>query len=87
MRKLLILPIAAYKLALSPFLGRRCRFHPSCADYAMEAIERHGALGGGWMAVKRIARCHPWNEGGEDPVPGRRTDTRTRIGAEQNDYV
>ncbi len=75
MQKLLIPPlillIKAYKLTLSPFLGPCCRFHPGCANYAMEAIERHGAFKGGWLALKRIGRCHPWHEGGDDPVPER----------------
>ena len=61
--------IRAYKLLLSPFLGQNCRYYPGCANYAIEAIERHGALSGTWLAVRRIARCHPLNEGGIDPVP------------------
>ena len=69
MQKILIFAIRSYKLVLSPFLGRNCRFHPGCANYAMEAIRIHGAARGGWMAVRRIGRCHPWNEGGFDPVP------------------
>jgi len=68
---LLILPIKAYRLAVSPLLGRCCRFHPSCSAYAIEALERHGALRGGYLALKRIGRCHPGCEGGYDPVPGR----------------
>jgi uncharacterized protein len=69
MRWLLTGPIRAYQLSLSPLLGPRCRFHPSCSQYALEAIERHGAARGGWLAAKRIARCHPLNPGGFDPVP------------------
>ena len=71
MRPLLTAPIRAYQLVLSPLLGPRCRFHPSCSHYALEAIERHGAARGGWLALKRIARCHPLNPGGYDPVPKR----------------
>ncbi|MCX7894162.1 MAG: membrane protein insertion efficiency factor YidD [Burkholderiales bacterium] len=69
MRKLLVGLIGAYRYALSPFLPQSCRFEPSCSRYAMEAIERHGALRGTWLAAKRVARCHPWHPGGFDPVP------------------
>lgn len=69
MRRLLILPIRAYQFLVSPFLGNHCRFHPSCSAYAQEAILRHGAARGGWLALRRIGRCHPWHEGGLDPVP------------------
>ena len=67
----LILLIKAYKLTVSPFLGRSCRFYPSCSSYAIEAVERYGAVAGSWLAVKRLGRCHPWNEGGLDAVPDR----------------
>ena len=69
MRKILILPIRAYRYFLSPFLGSNCRYYPSCSAYAQESIERFGILKGGWMATRRITRCHPWHEGGYDPVP------------------
>jgi hypothetical protein len=69
MRALLTGPIRIYQRVLSPLLGPRCRFYPSCSSYAIEAIERHGAARGSWLAVRRIARCHPLNEGGLDPVP------------------
>jgi putative membrane protein insertion efficiency factor len=65
----LILLIRLYQTLLSPLLGPRCRFHPSCSSYALEAIERHGALHGSWLAVRRVCRCHPLNPGGPDPVP------------------
>jgi putative membrane protein insertion efficiency factor len=65
----LLVPIAAYRRFVSPFLGQRCRFYPSCSAYAVEAITRHGALRGSWLSMRRIARCHPWNPGGVDPVP------------------
>jgi putative membrane protein insertion efficiency factor len=67
--RVLIALVTAYRYALSPMLGRHCRFHPSCSAYAVEALERRGALRGAWLAVKRIARCHPWHPGGYDPVP------------------
>ena len=69
MRHVLKLLIRGYQLGLSPLFGPRCRFYPSCSHYAMEAIDGHGALRGSWLAIKRIARCHPFNEGGFDPVP------------------
>jgi len=63
--------ILAYRYALSPLLGPRCRFYPSCSAYALEALDRHGALRGLWLALRRIGRCHPWHPGGYDPVPER----------------
>ena len=61
--------IRGYQLTLSPWLGECCRFHPSCSHYAMEAVGTHGALVGGWLAARRVCRCHPFNAGGYDPVP------------------
>ena len=69
MKAVLIALVRFYRYAISPMLGRNCRFHPTCSEYAIEAIERHGALRGGWMAAKRVGRCHPFNPGGYDPVP------------------
>ena len=69
MRKVLVYLIRAYRLLLSPVLGNNCRFYPSCSCYAEDAISRHGLLAGSWLAIRRIARCHPWHEGGCDPVP------------------
>jgi putative membrane protein insertion efficiency factor len=69
MSRLLLALIRAYRYLLSPWWGRSCRFHPTCSQYAAEAIERHGASRGAWLAVRRIARCHPWHAGGFDPVP------------------
>ena len=67
--------IRVYQWTLSPMLGARCRFYPSCSCYAHQAIERHGALAGGWLAAKRLARCHPFSAGGYDPVP----ESRARL--------
>lgn len=61
--------IRFYQLGLAPVLGNNCRFEPTCSHYAMEAIDRHGPWRGGALALARIARCHPWHEGGYDPVP------------------
>jgi putative membrane protein insertion efficiency factor len=69
MRFVLVYLIRGYQLAISPLIGPRCRFYPSCSHYAREAIETHGALRGTWLSVKRISRCHPLNDGGFDPVP------------------
>ena len=69
MRVILTALIQAYRWFVSPLLGPNCRFYPTCSCYAQESIERHGALRGSWLAVRRIARCHPWHEGGYDPVP------------------
>ena len=61
--------IRGYQLLLSPVLPAVCRFQPSCSAYAFEAVGRHGAVAGGWLAVRRVLRCHPWHDGGFDPVP------------------
>ena len=61
--------IAVYRRVISPLLGPHCRFAPTCSEYAAEAIRTHGALRGGWLAVKRVGRCHPWSSGGVDRVP------------------
>lgn len=68
LRRLLILPIRFYQLAISPWMAPACRYTPSCSEYTKVAIERHG-LAGLWMGIKRILRCHPYAEGGYDPVP------------------
>jgi len=68
-RRVLVWLVKAYRYAVSPMLGPSCRFEPSCSCYAVEALERHGAAHGTWLAVKRVSRCHPWHPGGYDPVP------------------
>jgi len=67
--RLMIVLITAYRWTLSPMLGNHCRFYPSCSQYAIEAIHRHGAVRGGWLMIRRLSRCHPWHAGGYDPVP------------------
>ena len=67
--RVLALPIHAYRYLLSPLLGGHCRFHPSCSAYALRALARHGALRGSGLALRRIARCHPWGGSGVDEVP------------------
>lgn len=67
--RLLALPVRLYRYALSPLLGVHCRFHPSCSAYALDALARHGAVRGGWLAARRVARCHPWGGSGVDEVP------------------
>lgn len=66
--RLLVVPILIWRWT-GPLRGPRCRFHPSCSAYAVEALRRHGALRGGWLALRRLLRCHPWNAGGIDRVP------------------
>ena len=66
---LLALPVRGYRLAFSPWVGHNCRYEPTCSAYALEALERHGALRGGWLALRRILRCLPWGGSGIDNVP------------------
>ncbi|MBS4056809.1 MAG: membrane protein insertion efficiency factor YidD [Bacteroidales bacterium] len=68
MSKLLLWIFRAYRYFISPLLGSRCRFTPSCSEYAAEAVSKYGAIKGGWLTIKRLGRCHPWNHGGYDPL-------------------
>ncbi|CAK7075358.1 MULTISPECIES: membrane protein insertion efficiency factor YidD [Burkholderiales] len=67
--RMLVLLVRGYQLFISPMLGPRCRFHPTCSQYAVEALQTHGAVKGGWLALRRVLRCHPLHPGGHDPVP------------------
>ncbi len=80
LRRIVVLPIALYRRFVSPLKATpSCRFHPTCSHYAHDAILMHGVVRGGWLATRRVAKCHPWNPGGLDPVPpvaARRTRAR-----------
>jgi uncharacterized protein len=76
MKFLLIGIVRAYQLMISPYFPPSCRYYPTCSQYAIEAIQLHGAFKGGWMATKRIGRCHPWADGGHDPVPGTKPESQ-----------
>lgn len=73
MRKIIIFPfillIKGYQLLISPLLPSTCRYNPTCSHYSLEALQKHGLLKGGWLAIKRIGSCHPWGRSGYDPVP------------------
>ncbi|ALG89200.1 MULTISPECIES: membrane protein insertion efficiency factor YidD [Actibacterium] len=71
---LLSLPVRAYRLILSPWVGKSCRYQPTCSAYALEALEKHGAIRGGWLVLRRIGRCHPFGGDGYDPVPEQDAD-------------
>lgn len=69
LRVIVLLALRGYSYFISPLLGNHCRFYPSCSHYARQAVERHGVIVGVWLGLKRLARCHPWQAGGVDPVP------------------
>ena len=73
---LIIIPIRAYRLFVSPWLGKNCRFQPTCSEYAIEALRVHGILKGSWLALKRVSRCNPLTEYGYDPVPEKNPHAR-----------
>jgi len=75
MKTLLISLLRLYKGTVSPYWPGQCRYHPTCSDYALEAVRVHGSLAGSWLAARRLARCGPWGSGGLDPVPAPRGDT------------
>ncbi len=78
-RRLLVGAVRAYRFFLKPWLGNACRFEPTCSAYALQALEQHGAAAGAYLAGARILRCHPWCEGGIDPVPARPPALFTRL--------
>ena len=69
MNRLFIALIRLYQITLSPVFGQHCRFTPTCSNYAIEALQKHGILRGSWLGAKRLLSCHPWHQGGYDPVP------------------
>jgi len=77
-RRLILGALTVYRYALSPLMGPRCRFEPSCSAYASDSVSRFGAIRGGWLGIKRVCKCHPWHPGGYDPVPPPRADSIVR---------
>ncbi len=84
-QRLLIGLVRGYRLLLKPWLGNACRFEPTCSAYALQALQQHGALAGGALTIGRILRCHPWCDGGCDPVPATRPGLFTRLGPAERD--
>lgn len=79
MKTLLLSLIKFYQKAISPLTPPTCRFHPTCSHYGFEAIETHGALKGTWLAIRRISKCHPFHEGGYDPVPEKKSNSNEEV--------
>lgn len=69
MARVLIVLVKAYQYLLSPFFGQQCRFYPTCSEYSVQALQKHGALRGSYYTLRRLMRCHPWCDGGHDPIP------------------
>ncbi|NML42540.1 membrane protein insertion efficiency factor YidD [Ramlibacter sp. G-1-2-2] len=86
MKRVLMAVVQAYRLILSPWLGNACRFTPTCSAYSLQALERHGAAAGAYLTVARIARCHPWCDGGLDPVPDAPPRLFTRWGLHEKKH-
>lgn len=82
MTAVLVLLLKGYRLFISPLYGQVCRYYPSCSEYALRAVQTHGWLRGSWLAVRRLARCHPWTAGGYDPVPPARHEAGYEAGHE-----
>ncbi len=78
-KSLLLALVRGYRLLLSPWLGSACRFEPTCSVYALQALETHGAADGSYLVAKRLLRCHPWCEGGHDPVPALPSPESTKL--------
>ena len=78
MKRILLAPLRFYRRFISPGLPPRCRYHPSCSAYALEAVTEHGSARGSWLALRRVGRCHPWAKGGYDPVPPAHRDRPRR---------
>lgn len=76
MKYLFIGLVRLYQLVISPWMPSSCRYHPTCSQYSIQAYQKHGAIKGSWLTIKRIARCHPWSEGGHDPVPETKTNSK-----------
>lgn len=73
--RVFVLPVRAYRLLFSPWVGHNCRYQPTCSAYALEALEKHGGVKGAWLTLRRISRCHPWGRSGYDPVPAPKTSS------------
>jgi hypothetical protein len=69
MNRILLIVIKAYQYLISPMLGPSCRYTPTCSEYAAQAVKKYGAIKGLWLSIKRVGRCHPWHDGGYDPLP------------------
>ena len=78
MKHILIWLLKGYRFAISPLYGQVCRYHPTCSAYALEAVQTYGSIRGTWLAMRRVARCHPWAAGGLDPVPPARNRRSSR---------
>lgn len=77
--QLLALPVRGYRLLFSPWVGHNCRYQPTCSAYAIECLEKHGGIKGGWLILRRLSRCHPWGASGYDPVPPPKAGAEDRL--------